>query len=59
MIKDLRSDLKFDLDIPLIMVLIKESKAERLIPHKMDKRIAFMAQDKFFDYLGYIEKNIV
>lgn len=30
-----------------------------MVPHKVGKGIAFMPPDKFFDYLGHVEKDLI
>lgn len=41
------------------MMFIEKNKAGYLVPDNMDKRIAFMLLDQFFDCLNYIKKEIV
>ena len=46
----------FNLDILFIIVFMEESNIRYLISCEIDKKIAFMPLDKFFNYLGYIKK---
>lgn len=41
------------------MMLIKGGKSWNLVPQKVGEEIALMLLDKFFDYLGCIEKDAV
>lgn len=41
------------------MVLIKESKVKYFIHGKVDKEIASMTLEEFFDNLSCIEKDVV
>lgn len=57
--KDLILDLRFDPDTPIIIVLIKESKVRRWVSHEVSEKIVSIPIDKFFDYQGYVEEDIV
>ena len=40
-------------------MLIEENKVGSLVPHEVGKKIVSMLFNRFFDCLGYIEKDVI
>lgn len=50
-------DLRFDLNTPFTIVLIKKSKPKILVSHKFRKATASMLLKEFYKSLSYIKED--